>query len=219
MKPQPVVTSAVFPTALAVASISMAILLLPGGGASARPSGLSPALKLVAGDVEAAVQAPIHAAAGTKPKAVVHPATVVASTPSRKQPTAPTSSVRPAHAQAHHPVHHAPVRHSHVLHTQPPPRTTHAAPRAAPAPSAHGHGKGVGRGIGKGKALGLLRKTGKPPTSVDHGKGHGRANGRDAVTHGNSGQTRHGPPVVPPGHAYGKGGAKPALSHDRGGGK
>lgn len=216
MKPQPVVTNAFFPTALAVASISLALLLLPGGGTSARPSGLSPALKLVAGDVVAAVKPPVHAAAKTKPTTIVHHSAQVANAPVRKQPAAVTSSAHPARAQAHRPLHHTPGRHKQAPTHKP--RTTQAVARPAPTPVQHGKRKGVGRGNGKGKALGRLKTPAASPTSVSRGQGHGRANGHNAVVHGNSAHTRRGPPVVPPGHAYGTVG-KPALPYGRGGGK
>ena len=217
MKPQPVVTTAFFPTALAVASISLAILLLPGGGTSARPSGLSPALRLVAGDVVAAVQAPLHAAAKAKPRTLVRHATGVATAPARKQPAALPSSARPARVQAHRPVHHARVRHKRPLARAP--RPTRIAAPPAPTPVVHGNGKGVGHRNGKGKAVGLLRKAAPSPTAPIRGRGHGRANGHEAVAHGKSAHTSSGPPAVPPGHAYGKGGSTQALPHGRGGGK
>lgn len=217
MKPQPVVTSAFFPTALAVASISLAILLLPGGGTSARPSGLSPALRLVAGDVVAAVKAPLRPAAKAKPTTVVQHATRVVTTPARKQPAARTSSAGPARVQAHRPVHRGPAGHTRPLAHAPRPTQTAAPP--APTSAVHGNGKGVGHRNGKGKALGLLPKTAQSPTVPGRARGHGRANGHDAASHGNSAHARNGPPAVPPGHAYGKGGSTPGLPHGHGGGK
>lgn len=213
MKSQSAVTSAFFPAALAAASVSLAILLLPGGGSSVRPSGMAPALKLVAGDVIAAVQAPVRAAIHVKPKPVVHHATAVTSTPKRTQPAAHTSSAHATAAPAHRRAHHNAATHKRK--TPHAPRPTHAAAPPAPTPVKHGNGKG--------KALGHLKKLASPtPVFVIHGKGHGRANGlakgHTALVHV-LGKTRHGPPVVPPGHAYGKVGGKPTPSHGHGGGK
>lgn len=220
MKSQPAVTSAFLPAALAAASISLAILLLPGGGTSARSSGMAPALKLVAGDVVAAVQAPLHTAVHAKPKVVVHHATAVTSTPKRTQPAARTSSTHATAASADRRAHHSAAPHRqktpHAL------RPTHAAAPPTPTPVKHGNGKAVGHGNGKGKALGHLKKlASQSPVSVIHGKGYGRANG---LAKGHNapvpvlGKTLHGPPGVPSGHAYGKNG-RPAPSHGRGGGK
>lgn len=219
MKPQPV-TSALFPTALAVASISLALLLLPGGGTSSRPSGLAPALKLVAGDVVAAVQPPAPETAKAKPRTVVHQTTPVTNAPERKQPAAVTSSpatVKPAPLPVRHsPVHHAPAPLKASVH---PTHTTQAKALPAPAPVQHGNGKGIGHSNGKGKALARLPKPAPSPASASHGKGHGLANGRSGAVHAHSVNTPHGPPAVPPGHAYGRGGVKQGLPHGPGGRK
>lgn len=61
MKLQAPAVTAFFPAALAAGSISLAVLLLPVGTAPARSPDLAPALKLVAGDVVAAVKVPVHA--------------------------------------------------------------------------------------------------------------------------------------------------------------
>jgi hypothetical protein len=227
MKSQPAVTSAFFPAALAAAAISLAILLVPGGGGPVGSSGLAPALKLVAGDVVTALKAPVLAPSQAKARTVVRHAKRAASTPERKQGVAVTPSahaaVAPAHRAVHHStvrrstVHHSPAQHKHAAgHVQ---RTTQTAAPPAPTPVRHGNGKGIGRGNGKGKALGRLGKTARSPASASHGKGHAYANGHSATVHGHSANTRHGPPAVPPGLAYGKGGSKQGLPHGRGGGK
>jgi hypothetical protein len=227
MKPQSVVTSAFFPTALAVASISLAILLLPGGGSSVGSSGLAPALKLVAGDVVTAVSPPVRAPAKAKAGTVVHQASRVGVTSSAPAAVAPVHSAvhhaavppKTVHPRTVHPssVHHGPAPHRQAVAHAPP--VTRVVAPAAPTPVRHGNGKGIGHDNGKGKALGRLGKTTPAPASTSHGKGHAHANGHSAAVHGNSGDTRHGPPAVHPGHTHGSGGGPPGLAHGRGGGK
>ena len=87
MKLQVPLTNAFFPAALAAASISLALLLLPGAGTSERSSGVAPALRQVAGEVATAVRIPVH---GVKTK---HP----------KHAHGSTTSLSRAHsAPAHH---------------------------------------------------------------------------------------------------------------------
>ena len=177
-----------------------------------RSSGMAPALKLVAGDVVAAVQAPVRAAVHANPKVVVHHATAVTSTPKRTQPAVRTSSSHATAAPSHRRAHHSAAPQKQKTPQAPSP--TRAAAPPTPTPVKHGKGKG--------KALGHLKQlASQSPVSVIHGKGHGRANG---LAKGHNppvpvlGKVLHGPPGVPPGHAYGKSG-KPAPSHGRGGGK
>ena len=223
MKPQPVVTNAFFPTALAVASISLAILLLPAGGSPMGSSGLAPALRLVAGDVVTAVKAPVTTRAKARPKTILHRAVRSASTPVPTQGAAVTSSARGAVAPAHRAVHHAAVRRSPAPHKRAAgraPRATHAAAPAAPAPVAHGKGRGIGHERGKGKALGRLRKTTLSPAPASHGKGHAYANGHGVELHGAAASVRHGAPAaVPSGLARGGASGAQGTWHGRGGGK
>jgi hypothetical protein len=175
MKLHASVTSA-FPAVLALASISLAVLLLPGRPAAPRSSGVPPALKLVAGDVVAAVEAPVRAVTKTQPRTRSAGSHTRAAAP----PTATaTATHRRASAPAQRPNAHrsAPRAREPQNHPTPPtPLVTRSAPTAAPKvvqPAAgHGHGKA--------KALGHARKAAAPP-------------------HGPPADVPQGPPVVPPG--------------------
>lgn len=189
MKLQATATTAFFPAAFAAASISLALLLLPGAAVPAPSSGVAPALERVAGEVVAAVQAPVRAVARAH-----HPEHVAASSaaPATTQP--PSASVPqrtvPAHRRRadHHrvPRHHAATRK---------PVTSAPAPLAPSSPVAeHGHGKA--------KAWGHLKRlvpratpavTGPASSDALH-VGHGKARGHSA-------DAPHGPPSVAPGQA------------------
>ena len=150
MKLQATATTAFSPAALAAASISLALLVLPSAAVPAHSSGVAPALKLVAGDVVAAVEASAHAIGKE------HRATPVVSHATRTAvpATTPTRSISIAkrNAPAHHrqPAHTRTPRPHSVTRT---PATTHSAPNATPTvtgAAAHtrvdsGHGKALGR--------------------------------------------------------------------------
>jgi hypothetical protein len=208
MKLQAPVTSA-FPAALAVGSMALSLLLLPGGGASIHSSGVAPALKLVAGEVVAAVQSPPHAVTRAKPNSIAAPATAAAGSPVSAQ--SPSSSAGtdtlPAHRAAHQrPVHQRRASHTHAVAPAP------AARPLAPAPTS----SLPKHGGGKAKALGHLHKVVPVPIPVDepaviaqpkagHGKGHGQPTAVPNV-----------PPAVPPGQAAG---GQAANEHGNSGGR
>ena len=179
MKLQATATTAVFPAALVAASISLAVLLLPGAAVPPRSSGAAPALELVAGEVVAAVEAPAQAITRTH-----HSGRVAVASANR--------SAIPAGAQQHSvsvpkrtvPAHHARVDHrpserQHAVTRKSSPPTL--APRAPLLPVA-AHGRGPA------KALGHLKQLGRGAG------GHGKALGHSAAA-------LQGPPAVPPGQA------------------
>jgi hypothetical protein len=195
-----------FPAALAIASIFLALVMLPGGAAPASSPGLAPALQAAAGDVVAAVSAPVHAikTVHPNPKSAVSRAAAATATQPRTQPrSSPTS-------QAHSAPAHRPAHHRHVLRRAPvrtAPVTSPAPAAPAPAPSVTKHGKGKALGHLK---RGHLKKLAAAPVPVSHAaihtvpsasSSHGRGN-----AYGHSPDVSNGPPAVPPGH-------------DRGGGK
>jgi hypothetical protein len=177
MKLQVPVTTGVA-AALAAASISLSLLLLPGGAASVRPSGVAPALKLVAGDVAAAVQEPVRTAARAHPTPVGSSAVSVGRAPARPQPLSSPSRIRsvPAHGS----VHRGPVSLKPAV--TPTPVTTPAAPVSQPVARLAEHGQG------KANAFGHLRKIALLPASASK------------TAHGRPADVLHGPPSVPPGH-------------------
>lgn len=183
MKLQATATTAVFPAALVAASIALAVLLLPGAAVPARSSGVAPALKLVAGEVVAAVQAPVRAV--TRASRSEHAAasgarqSVTPASPQQQSASAP-KRIAPAH-HAHADRHRVPQPHAVTRK----PVTTHLAPPAPPSPvTAHGNGKA--------KAWGRLKKL--VPKATPALTGHGKARGHSA-------DAPHGPPAVPPGLA------------------
>ena len=213
MKLQAPLNSAFLPAAFAAASISLALLLLPAGAAPRPTSGVAPALKLVAGDVVAAVETPVRAVTGAhhpKPVAVFHPKQTAVAPATTRSHSAP---VRKSNVPAHHrrTAHRRVPRLRAVART---PVVIHATPHAPISPVVeHGHGKANAWGHAK-------KLTPKAPPAVigaapdaraDHG--HGHAYGRPA-------DVPHGPPAVPPGLAKGEPGTnKPAAPPGRGGGK
>jgi hypothetical protein len=194
MKLQATVTTAFLPAALAAASISLALLLLPGAAVPAHSSGLAPALKSVAGNVVAAVEAPVHTVTR-----VAHQQRKSIVSPSARNAT--TAVGRTSHAPSV--VKHTPperkgrVAHRHVLRT--------------PAPS-------TSHGRGKAGALGHLKKAAPQAAhpAIQAGQsargGHGKALGHSA-------DVPHGPPAVPPGQAKKAvpGADGHAAAHSRGG--
>ena len=192
MKLQATATTAFFPAALAAASISLALLLLPSAAVPAHSSGVAPALKLVAGAVVAAVEAPVHAIGRARqPEPAVSHATrtaIPATIPSRS--TSVASRTAPAHRWQ--------AAHTRVPRPHPVKRTlltTHSAPRAPASPAVkHGHGKA--------HAWGRLKKVAAKATPGATGaaaqarvdSGHGKALGRLAGV-------PPGLPAVPPGQA------------------
>lgn len=202
MKPQAAVTSSLFPAALAVASISLALLLLPGGGTSVRSAGVAPALRLVAGDVVAAVKPPVQVAEHAKPKPTVHhAAATVARAPVRTRAAVISPPKRAATAPAHHssprPAPTSSPRAQSHAGTQP--------PAAAPVVTKHGNGNG--------HAYGRSKKTG-PPGHSPSAPGHSAsAPGHSGVAHGNP----HGLPPRQAENAQRPG--DQGDSHGHGGGK
>src|SRR5262249_29158093 len=106
------VTSA-FPAALAAASITLSLLLIPGGGSSLHSSGVAPALRLVAGDVATVVQAPVQAVTRTH-----HHQKSVASSPPTAAPTqqqrTPVTHRASSPSRTHSVPTHRSVRHRNV---------------------------------------------------------------------------------------------------------
>jgi hypothetical protein len=202
MKLQAPVISAFFPAALAVASISLAILVLPGGGAPARSSGIAPALKLAAGDVVAAVEVPVRAVTSVRRKtAVPHetpadPVTrVVALTPPTTHSHLSSRAVRAPTAGK--PVHHVRASRTRVTTS---------------APAKHDNG-----GKGEGKAVGHVRKLAASPVPANAVEHPGQAKGHGVEARGRPADAPHGPPAVPPGHARVRSADRQALPGRRGG--
>lgn len=183
MKLQATATTAVFPAALVAVSIALAVLLLPGAAVPARSSGVAPALKLVAGEVVAAVQAPVRAVtrAGRSEHAAASGArqSVIPASSQQQSASAPKRIVPAHHARADH---HRVLRRHAVTRT---PVTTNLAPPAPLSPV-------TGHGNGKAKAWGHLKKLVSKTTPAVTGHGKRRGHSEDAP---------HGPPAVPPGLA------------------
>ena len=236
MKPQlPVIP--VVPAALAAAAIVSALVLIPGGGASAPSSGLTPALKLVAGDVVAVVQGHAPTVGRARPQTVASPPAPVAA--AREQTPPPSSPSHTRSVPKRPPVHRPSAARKPAVT-----RAPAAVPNVEPALKSdlrlkHGQGKAKAWGhlrkakawghVRKAKAWGHVRKAkagGHPPkiarlsasssavpqsarVKSERGQGH-----RSLV-----GLTR-GPRAVPPGHEKGgKGVGRPGPSSSRGGGK
>jgi hypothetical protein len=165
----------VFPAAsLAAASVLLSLLVLPAGGAPVRSSGMAPALKLVAGEVAAAVERPVRAVSRQQPKSAVTPV---------KAAVAGTYASGTRGAPPHRPTNARRISRIPVVAPTPVKRTapaTSAPVTTAPQPVAgHDHGKR--------KAWGRLR-TVAPSTAVE------------VKAHGQPGDVPHGPPAVPPDH-------------------
>jgi hypothetical protein len=205
------VTSAFPPAAVAGASISLSLLLLPGGAASVHSAGVAPALKLVAGDVIAAVKGPEHAVKRAqhpkpKPKAVLSPAVDAPVAPQRTRPHHSASRTRSA--PAHRPVPRAPAPWTPATT----PKLLVTTPAAPVLERGHGHGKA--------RALGHARKREPVPVAEDKAAQNAHAHGGNGKARGRPADVPHGPPAVPPGHE--KGGGQRAGDHGapgRGGGK
>lgn len=214
MKLQATVTTAFLPAALAAASTSLALLLLPGAAVPAHSSGLAPALKSVAGNVVAAVEAPVHTvtrATHHQRKSVVSPSARAATTPVRT-----TSHARSA-AKRTFPAHRRHAARRHVLRTNSVTRTTVTTHPASPAARMLSTSRGRGQ---QAKALGHSKKAAPKATHPAIQAGPGV---RDSNAHGkalgHSADVPHGPPAVPPGQAKK---AVPAVdghaaAHGRGG--
>ncbi len=192
MKLQVSVTSAFVPAALAVASISLSLLLLPGGGAPVRSSGVAPALKLAARDVVAAARIPVRAMTRAHSKPAVSRATDLAGTPATAQSSLASSSARSAPAARS--VHHRRV--SQTSASTPAPVTALAAPVWTVPLATEGHGNG--------KAFGHVRKIAS----------------LRAKTHGRPAGVPPEPPSVPLGQAKaGQDAGESGALKGRGGGK
>lgn len=192
MKLQATATTAFLPAALAAASISLALLLLPTAAAPAHSSGVAPMLKLVGGEVVAAVQAPVLAVARTHH----HPRHAVVSAASPR----PTTRVQPRSVAAPEraiPAHHRRAVHRRALRphaaTREPATTSTASTTPPSLAGEHGHGKAKARGhLKKLTPKAAPAMTGAAPrVRVD---GHGKARGHSA-------DAPPGPPAVPPGQA------------------
>jgi hypothetical protein len=214
------------PVAFIAASIALALFLFPGGVASVSSSRVAPALKLVAGDVAAAVQGSAPSVAKAQPESVALPSAGVGAAHARTRRPLAHSETRsvPAHRAASH------FRGSpkHAV-THPPARVSAApAPKLIGKPAAHGHGKAKALGhLKKAKALGFWhkgngvgrRRKGGAPVVVSASKpGHpARANGSQGQVHGRPADVPQWPPAVPSGQAKGDQSAGHGAS--RGGGK
>jgi hypothetical protein len=197
MKLQATATTAFFPAAFAAASISLALLLLPGAAVPAPSSGVAPALKLVAGEVVAAVQAPVRVVARAH-----HPKHAAVSSAIPVTSQLPSASVprRPVPAHRRRADHQRVLPHRAVTRK---PVTTNLVPSAPSSPvTEHGHGKAKAWGHLKKLAQKSTPALAAPAPAPLHG-GHGKARGHSAAA-------PHGPPAVPPGQA------KKASGTDRG---
>jgi hypothetical protein len=125
---------------LAVASISLSLSLLPAGAATERASGVAPALRLVAGEVVAAVRnpAPAH-------RRVRHERTHVFTPPRVTTPTPPTRASDPASPQPR-PVDER--QKARTLETRPQPEA-HGRPAR---PKHHGKPDWAAKGAAKASA-------------------------------------------------------------------
>jgi hypothetical protein len=169
-----------------------------------RSSGVAPALKLVAGDVVAAVENPVRVVSRSH-----HPEV--------KPPTATPAAAGTAAVQVTRP---APV-HRHVQHrvraSRPRVATSRQATKqaaAAPVPPIAEHGQG------KAKAWGHVRKTASHPKSAtDAVQGSPVTGAAHAAAHGRPADVPHGPPAVPPGQEKKADSGEQGASGGRGGGK
>jgi len=194
--------SSAFPAVVAAASVLLSLILLPGGGASVRSWGVAPALKLVAGDVVAAVENPVRVA-------------------NRPQPEAkPTAAPAPAATAAVRVAGPTPV-HRHAQHLIRASRPRVAASRqvmnqaaAAPISPVAEHSQG------KAKAQGHVRKTASQPKSASDAVQGARVNGAGhAKAHGRPVDVPHGPPAIPPGQEKKGDAGEQSPPGGRGGGK
>ena len=198
------VTSA-FPAVLATASALLLLVMLPAGGASVRSSGVAPALKVVAGDVVAAVENPVRVVtrANAKPKPVVSSAASATATAQVARPV-------PVHRHARHR-----ARASRPRLVTSKPVTTPATPAPTPiAPITE-------RANGKAKALGHVPKIAAQSTSTSTSGTlqRAQANNGHVKAHGRPADVPHGPPAVPPGQAKKGDAVEHGASGDPGGGK
>jgi len=230
MKVQLPATSAVT-VALAAASVALALLLLPSGGTSVGAAGVAPALRLVAGDVAAIVQAPPHAAAKpqARPRSVVSPSVGVAATHPRTQPGhsahSATRSVR-----AHTAASRDRVPSKQVVRRATAKTTVLRAPHVLTLPVRHGNGKAKAVGHlkkAKAKAVGhrknakaVGRRPKAAPTATAASKpGPGAAAKADhALAQSTPAVVSHGPPAAPPGQVKKASGGH-GDPNGRGGGK
>jgi hypothetical protein len=133
--------SSAFPAALAAASIALSIVLLPGGSASVRSSGVAPALRLVAGDVALVVGSPVLTAAKAHRTPVAPSTVVVPRTNAQTEPTHQSASPSRTHKVPAHGL----KGHGRVSSARP-----HAVKNRRETPTA-GH-------VRKAKAVGHVRK-------------------------------------------------------------
>lgn len=177
MKLQAPAITAFFPAALAVGSISVAVLLLPVATAPARSSDLAPALRLVAGNVPAAVKVPVQAVTrSVHAKPIVsrpQPAAVVRTRTQPRSTSAPKQTV-PTHRRASH----TRLSGTHVV--------VHAAPTAlAPTVPVVVHGRGKAA-----KAWGHLEKLGhRGPPAVPPGQAEKALRTDEHAAHAHGGGT------------------------------
>jgi hypothetical protein len=190
------------PAVLATASALLLLVMLPAGGAPTRSSGAPPALKLVAGDVVAAVESPVRVVSRPNPKP----------NPAATPAAAATATVQVAHpAPVHRHAQHR-IRASRPRIVASRPVTKQAAPTPISTIVEHGNGKA--------KARGHMRRTDPQAVSPSealhaakvNGAAHAKAQGRPA-------DVPHGPPAVPPGLAKKDDASEHGASADRGGGK
>src|SRR5207248_7149771 len=137
--------------------ISLSLLLLPGGGAPVRSSGVAPALKLAARDVVAAARIPVRAMTRTHSKPAVSRATGLAGTPATAHSSLASSSARSAPAARS--VHHRRV--SQTSASTPAPVTALAAPVWTVPLATEGHGNG--KAFGHVRKIASLRADTQPP--------------------------------------------------------
>jgi hypothetical protein len=204
------VTSA-FPAALAIGSVALVLVVLPSGAPPARSSSVPPVLRLAAGEVVAAVTAPLRAITSTHSGTADAHAVRTAqhrSSSSQRQASASGAGTRSG-------TPHRPVRHHHALRS---PAVAHALVTTVvqstlkPASPVTKHGKG--------KGVGHLRKLAAPPTPVTQSPQSDQANHGRGHAYGHRPDVPHGPPVVPPGHdPNGPGASRHGAPGVRGGGK
>ena len=218
MKLQGPVTSAYLPATLTAASICLSLLLLPGGGVTAPSSGMAPALKLVAGDVVAAVKEPVHAVTRAKPKPALPAANSAAEgrNVTHFSRSAPRAHSAPAHRTAGH---HRRISRRSAAAPQPLRSPVTPTPRPASSSASKAHGKA--------RAVGHLRKTAPVPTPSNAATPSTVTTHGPVKARGRSADVPHGPPVVPPGDPVvppGHPGVAPAANEhaapgSRGGGR
>lgn len=185
-----------------------------------RSSGVAPALKLLAGDVVAAVEKPLPTVKRTKPRHVAAtPSTSTApvagaATPENAPSHSSSASTRsaPAHRPAHRTSRRQAAAPTPAPTTKPAPKAAPkaAAPQATPSVAKHGNGKAKALGQAKKIALQTAAPTAAEQTSPAQG-GHGHAYGRPA-------DVSPGPPAVPPGHEQNGQSADDRGNSDGGGG-